>query len=79
MENNLKKNVYTHPIHFNVHLKLTQHCKSTILQFKNKKRITKQETVRFQPALNSFTTTSHLFYLTIFSITLHCAFIMMYF
>ena len=48
MEKNLKKNIYTHIYtyiyiyiyiyiklnHFAVHLKLTQHCKSTILQYK---------------------------------------------
>jgi len=36
MENNLKKHTHTHvtePLHFAVHLKLTQYCKSTILQF----------------------------------------------
>ena len=27
---------YVKPNHFAVHLKLTQHCKSTILQLKNK-------------------------------------------
>ena len=32
----LKKNTYIYmiPNHFTVHLKLTQHCKSTILQLK---------------------------------------------
>ena len=36
MEKNLKKNVYTYVYmnHFAVHLKLTRHCKLTILQFK---------------------------------------------
>ena len=34
MEKNLKD---TYLNHFVVHLKLTQHCKSTILQFKKKK------------------------------------------
>ena len=43
MEKNLKKNIYiyiyiyTHMNHFDVHLKLTQHCKSTIHQFKKLK------------------------------------------
>ena len=45
MEKNMKKNVcvYTYiyilkkPNHFAVHLKLIQHCKSTILQLKKKK------------------------------------------
>ena len=33
MEKNLKKkHIYTQLNHFAVHLKLTQHCKSTILQ-----------------------------------------------
>ena len=34
MEKNLKKNIYDSVNHFVVHLKLTQHCKLTILQFK---------------------------------------------
>ena len=38
MEDNLKKYIYISLNHFAVHLKLTQHCKSTILQFKKKKR-----------------------------------------
>ena len=32
--------IYISPSHFAVHLKLTQHCKSTILQLKKKKRET---------------------------------------
>ena len=38
MENNLKKNicVYIYVLHFAVHLKLTQYCKSTILKFQKK-------------------------------------------
>ena len=35
MEKNLKKNIYRKN-HFAVYLKLTQHCKSTILQFLKK-------------------------------------------
>ena len=38
MEKNLKKSIYIELNHFAVHLKLTQHGKSTILQLKKKKR-----------------------------------------
>ena len=39
MDKNLKKNrfIYVELNHFAAHLKLTQHCKSTILQLKRKK------------------------------------------
>ena len=38
MEKNMKKNMYIYVLlnHFAVHQKVTQHCKSTILQFKKK-------------------------------------------
>ena len=36
MENNLKKHIQVN--HFPVHLKLTQYCKSTILQLGKKKK-----------------------------------------
>ena len=32
----IKQCIYVKPIHFAVHLKLTQHCKSTIFQFKTR-------------------------------------------
>ena len=40
MEKNLKKCIFLYIFlnHFAVHLKLTQHCKSTILQFKKRRR-----------------------------------------
>ena len=37
MEKYLKKNIYLSIYHFAVHLKLTQYCKSAILQLKKKK------------------------------------------
>ena len=37
MEKNVKNNIYLN--HFAVHLKLTQYCKSTILQLKKKRRM----------------------------------------
>ena len=37
MEKNLKKDMFIY-IHFAVHLKLTQHCKLTILQKNSKQR-----------------------------------------
>ena len=40
MEKNMKKNkiyIYINLNHFAVHLELTQHCKSTIIQLKKKK------------------------------------------
>ena len=43
MEKNLKKKkiyIYVYLNHFAVHLKLTQHCKSTILSLKKKKKRT---------------------------------------
>ena len=38
MEKNLKNNIYIKLNHFAVHLKQTQHCKSTILQLKKEKK-----------------------------------------
>ena len=38
MEKNMKKNIYVYLNHFSVHQKLTQHCKSTALQWKKKKQ-----------------------------------------
>ena len=35
MEKNIKKNVCVQPSHFAAQQKSTQHCKSTIFQFKN--------------------------------------------
>ena len=40
MEKNLKKNTCIKLNNFAIHLKLTQHCRSTILQFKKKERNT---------------------------------------
>ena len=46
MEKNLKKNLYVWLNHFVVHLKLTQHCKSAVLQLKFKNVSTRWKEVR---------------------------------
>ena len=39
MENSLKIHIYKKQNHFAVHVKLTQYCKSTILQLKKKRTL----------------------------------------
>ena len=53
----MKKNIYTILNHFAVHLKLTQHCKSTTLYLNFKKWLLKKEKRKQVPHLCLFKST----------------------